>query len=75
MNTRDTHVLPAMRGGWSVFRSGAARSSRIFKTEKEAVAYARAIAKRDKVTLFVHRDDATVREMTCYDKVQQTQRL
>jgi hypothetical protein len=71
MNPRDTHVLPAMQGGWDVFRSRSVRSSRIFKTKKEAVAYARALAKKDKVTLIVHRYDATVQEMTSYSKVKQ----
>lgn len=69
MKPRDAHVLPAMRGGWDVFRSGSSRSSKIFKTEKEAIAYARALAKKDKVTLFIHGYDASVRQMTCYDEV------
>ncbi|MRW83177.1 DUF2188 domain-containing protein [Pseudoduganella sp. FT26W] len=66
MDTRNTHVAPAVYGGWMVFRTGARRATRNFKTEKEALTLGRAIAKKNKATLFIHRDDGSVRKITEY---------
>jgi hypothetical protein len=66
MDSRATHVGPALYGGWTVFRSGARRATRNFKTQKEAVALGRAIAKKNKATLVVHDEDGSVRKVTEY---------
>jgi len=61
---RDQHVVPNPRGGWSVRHTGAARATRVFDTQEEAVKYARDLAQKESVELYVHRRDGTVREST-----------
>jgi hypothetical protein len=55
------HVVAGMGGGWAVRPGGAGRATRSFSEEKDAVAFARDLAKRDDATLFVHRADGSVR--------------
>jgi hypothetical protein len=63
---RDQHVAPNPKGGWSVRSSGAARASRVFSDQGEAVRHGRDIAKREKTELFIHGRDGTVRERDSY---------
>ena len=53
-------------GGWSVRQSGAARASRTFDTEAEAVKYGRDVAKREHTEFYIHRNDGTIREKNTY---------
>ncbi len=46
MSTRQ-HVAPKSGGGWGVWRSGASRATRIFPTRRDAVAFARRLAKKE----------------------------
>ena len=66
MSGKAQHVAPNPRGGWSVRRTGATRAARVFRTESEAMRYAREKAREERSDLFVHRDDGTVREMDRY---------
>lgn len=68
MDSRATHVAPAVYGGWMVLRAGARRATRNFKTQKEALALGRSIAKKNKATLVVHDEDGSVRQVTEYSK-------
>ncbi len=66
MSGKAQHVAPNPRGGWSVRKTGAIRAGRVFRTESEAMRYAREKASEERSDLFVHRDDGTVRSMDRY---------
>jgi hypothetical protein len=65
---KDQHVAPNPRGGWSVRQSGAARATRVFDRQEDAVKYARDIAKKESSELYVHRRDGTIREKDSYGR-------
>lgn len=67
MSGKAQHVAPNPRGGWSVRRTGAIRAARVFRTESEAITYAREKAREERSDLFVHRKDGTVRSMDRYE--------
>jgi len=60
------HVMPNIDEGWSVYRSGSSRASRIFDTKKEAVKYGRVIAKSQGSTLVIHSKDGRIEESKKY---------
>lgn len=62
------HVIPRPNGGWSVRQSGAARASKTFQTQADAVDYARGIARKDNADLYVHRRDGSVQHKDSYKK-------
>lgn len=51
------HVVKHPRGGWAVWRSGAQRVRRRFRTRGEAIAYARGLRP---AVLYIHRADGMV---------------
>jgi hypothetical protein len=63
---KGQHVIPNLRGGWSVRHTGAARATRVFDRQEDAVEYARDIARKEHSELYVHRRDGTIREMSRY---------
>jgi hypothetical protein len=63
---KDRHVVPNPRGGWAVRQSGAAKASRTFESQKEAVTYARDLAKKGRSELYVHRKDGTISDRNSY---------
>ena len=63
---RDQHVVPNPKGGWSVVRSGAVRATRVFDSQKDALGFARKLAKKENVDLYVHRRDGTIEERDSY---------
>ncbi|MFL9584186.1 DUF2188 domain-containing protein [Stenotrophomonas sp. AB1(2024)] len=66
MNKKSQHVVPSTSGGWAVRRSGAERASKLFVTQKEAIAHARTIAKSEKGELYVHGRDGTIKEKSSF---------
>lgn len=60
------HVVPSREGGWAVRRSGSARASRLFSTERAAIEYARQTARKEHTNLFVHLGDGTVTNRESY---------
>jgi hypothetical protein len=60
MNRNSHHVMPGFGGGWSVRRFGAARASRVFEQQDEAIAYGRELAKKLHGELYIHRKDGTI---------------
>ena len=68
MSKKDQHVVPSTTGGWAVRRSGAERASKVFDTQKEAVAQARSVAKKEGSELYVHGKDGTIRQKSSFDK-------
>jgi hypothetical protein len=55
------HVVHA-EGKWAVRRAGAAKASRIFTTQKEAISYAHSVARSSKTELFIHGRDGLIRK-------------
>jgi hypothetical protein len=62
----DHHVVRNPKGGWSVLRSGASRATRVFRTQKDAVSFAKKQARKDSTELYVHRRDGTIQERDSY---------
>ena len=50
----NRHVVPDIRGRWSVLKSRAPTATRYFPTEQAALEYASRLAKRDGVTVYIH---------------------
>lgn len=66
MTTARFHVAPNSSGAWAVLRSGASRASRVFKSQADAVAYARRMARKAGSSLYVHRLDGTIQHRDSY---------
>ena len=50
----NRHVVPDIRGRWSVLKSRAPTATRYFSTEQAAVEYAVRLAKRDGTPVYIH---------------------
>ena len=61
MTKKLQQVFPNLRGGWSVKLYGSTRAIKTFKTQAEAVVWARAKSKRNGSGLIVHGRDGMVR--------------
>jgi hypothetical protein len=70
MTKKYRHVVAHSSGGWSVHRAGAARASRIFSTQADAVRYGKEIARRERTDLYVHRRDGTVEKKDSFGEGQ-----
>lgn len=66
MNKSGRHVIPNLKGGWAVRKSGAERATRIFTTQQEAETFARDLAKKEHVNLYIHRADGTIQQRDSY---------
>lgn len=67
MTAKARHVVANVAGGWSVRSSGASRASRNFDSQSDAVSYARKLAKKEQVELYVHGQDGMIRERNSYE--------
>jgi hypothetical protein len=65
MAGKNSHVVPR-DDGWAVTKEGAARASKTFERQADAIKYAREQARKDSSELFVHRQDGTIRERSSY---------
>ncbi len=66
MSKSSQHVVPKSEGGWSVRKTGAVRATRTFETQKEAVAYAKDLARKQNVEVYIHGKDGTIRSRDSY---------
>jgi hypothetical protein len=66
MTKKYRHVVANASGGWSVRRAGAARATRTFSTQADAVKYGKEIARQERTDLYIHRRDGTVQEKDSY---------
>lgn len=64
------HVIPTAKGEWAVRKSGAEKATRIFDERKEAVVFARKIAKQQGSDVYIHRKDGTIRNRNSYGEAQ-----
>ena len=65
MAKSNQHVIPE-DGGWAVRKQGAARVTKVFNTQNEAVQFARTLAKKNSGELFIHKADGTIRDRKSY---------
>ncbi|NTV66328.1 MAG: DUF2188 domain-containing protein [Chlorobaculum sp.] len=66
MNVSSRHVISSLKKGWSVRKSGASRATRTFELKEDAIAYARELAIKEHVDLYIHRNDGTVSHKDSY---------
>lgn len=59
------HVVPSVEG-WGVRKAGSSRVTRIYTTQKEAIAAATRIAQNQKTELYIHGSDGRIRERNSY---------
>jgi uncharacterized protein DUF2188 len=60
------HVIPNLRGGWSVRKTGASRATRVFDRQADAVRFGQQVARRERTALYVHRHDGTIEQKDTY---------
>ena len=64
---RSQYVVP--RGGkWAVLKSGNFRATRKFDTQREAIAFARDLARKQRAELFIFGKDGLIRKGIFYDR-------
>lgn len=65
MSTKSQHVVP--KGGkWAVRKSGSAKVTGTYATQKEAISAAEKVAKNQKTELYIHREDGRIRDRRSY---------
>lgn len=63
------HVVPVRDKGWAVKREEAGKSSKLFRTQADAISHAREIARDRGGQIIVHRRDGRIRESWSYESV------
>jgi len=69
MEKKSQHVIHSPKGGWSVVRSGAARASKTFPTQQEAIDFAKHLGREQSTEVFVHGRDGTVNSRQDFSSV------
>ena len=59
-------VVDRGRGGWAVRKVGSERATKIFPSQKQAIAFARDSAKKQGDMLYIHSRDGSVQEKATY---------
>jgi hypothetical protein len=59
------HVVRSEKG-WVVRKSESSRADRVFHTKREAVGYAKDVARREQSSVYIHRPDGTIKEKDSY---------
>lgn len=67
MAEKGQHVVPSGRG-WAVLRSGAERATGIFRTQEEAIARAREVARNQGAELYIHGRDGRIQSRSSFGK-------
>jgi hypothetical protein len=60
MSRKSHHVVPSPSGGWNVVRGGATRASRHFDKQEDAIAWGRALSRREGSEFVIHKRDGTI---------------
>lgn len=60
------HVVRHVDGGWGVKKGGAARATKHFDTQREAIDYGRTVAKNQSAEFYIHGKDGRIREKDSY---------
>ena len=64
---RNQHVVPA-RDGWAVKGAGAQKATKVFDTQREAIAAARQIAVSQRCELLIHGKNGKIRDKNTYGR-------
>jgi len=64
---RNQHVVPA-RDGWAVKGAGAQKATKVFDTQREAIAAARQIAVSQRSELLIHGKNGKIRAKNTYGR-------
>lgn len=67
MATKRQHVVPR-DGKWAVRRSGSDKATRLFDTQRQAIAQGREIARKQGTELYIHGRDGRIRERDSYGR-------
>jgi hypothetical protein len=59
-------VVDRGRGGWAVRKVGSERATKVFPSQKKAIAFARDSAKKQGDMLYIHGRDGSVKEKATY---------
>lgn len=62
---KGQHVTPKA-GEWQVKKSGASKTTKIFNNQKDAIEFAKTIAKKQEVELFVYGRQGKIQERSTY---------
>lgn len=68
MGKDSYHVVPDLKGGWAVKRSGAERASKRFENKNNAVSWARAKSQNEESELVIHKRDGTIQQKHSYGR-------
>jgi len=63
---KNQHVTPHSGGGFQVKGAGNSKATKIFDTQREAIAYGRGIAKNQQSELVIHNIKGRIREKNSY---------
>lgn len=63
---KPIHIVPNKKGGWSVKKEGAERSSATTETKKEAEQIGRQKATEEKTELVIHGKDGKIQDKDSY---------
>ena len=66
-NKLNQHVVPA-RDGWAVKGAGAQKATKVFDTQREAIAAARQIAVSQRSELLIHGKNGKIRDKNTYGR-------
>lgn len=67
MKKRTPHIVPR-DGNWAVQRENAARASSLHRTQADAIAAGRQIARAERTELVIHGRDGKIRDKDSYGK-------
>jgi len=68
MVKKTQHVVKSPDGGWAVKKGGAAKATKVYKTQGEAIERGREIAKNQKAEFYIHGRDGRIREKDSYGR-------
>ncbi|WP_061808767.1 DUF2188 domain-containing protein [Rossellomorea vietnamensis] len=63
---KNQHVTPHSEGGYQVKGAGNTKATKIFETQKDAISFAKDVAKKQKSELFIHNKTGQIRERNSY---------
>lgn len=67
MASKSLHVVPRDRK-WAVRRTGSERATKLFDSQKDAIARGRQIARNEGTELYIHGRDGRIRERDSYGR-------
>jgi len=63
---REYHVVSRSDGKWSVRKAGEDRASRVFRSQSDAISFARSAAKSACSEIIIHGRDGRIRDRDSY---------